>query len=193
MAKGGVMRRVRGMGLVGLVFLAAMVVLGAACTSSEPGSAQPVELPVPSDFAFNVFEGAEEVGGTDLMLSEIIGTGMPVIVNFYGATCPPCLKELPVFQQVYEQRGTEFLMLGIDVTDVAGFGTAEQAQELLDKTGVQYPLATAPHANLIVKYGFNKIPSTIFINGEGRLYKKVIGPVDLEGFEALVDDLIASS
>lgn len=196
-------RLLRKQGKLGVLLgmtIVATILFGAACTSAEPAAdsapetaTQQEELAAPVDFEFTVFEGAEEVGGVDLRLSEIIGTGKPVIVNFYGATCPPCLKEMPVFQQVYEEKGSEFLMLGVDVTEVAGFGTPEQAQELLDKTGVQYPLATVPHANLIVKYALNKVPSTIFINGEGKLYKKVVGPVDLEEYSNLVDELIASS
>ncbi len=100
---------------------------------------------------------------------------------------------MPIFQQVYAERAGTFLMLGVDLTDVAGFGSPDQAQELVETTGVQYPLASVPHANLMVKYGLSKVPPTIFITGDGKLMRKVVGPVDLEGFDGMVQDLINAS
>ena len=186
----------------GIMAIAALLVLGACApaddeeltaplATSTPG---PTATPFPDaiDFAMSLRTGVAEVGAgrADLRLVDIIGGGRPVIVNFYGATCPPCLREMPIFQQVYAERSGEFLMPGVDLTDVADFGSPEQAQELVEMTGVQYPLASVPHANLIVKYGLNKAPSTLFITGDGKLKRKVLGPVDLEEFDGMVQELI---
>ena len=188
--------------LFGIMAIAALLVLGACAPAEDEeltaplatSTLAPTATPFPEviDFAISLRTGVDEVGAgrADLQLVDIIGRGRPVVVNFYGATCPPCLREMPIFQQVYAERGGEFLMLGVDLTDVAGFGSPEQAQELVEKTGVQYPLASVPHANLVVKYGLNKVPSTIFITGDGKLMRKVVGPVDLEGFDGMVQELI---
>ncbi len=191
--------------LVGIATIASFMALGAcsAATDDEPTEPAATSTPIPTatpfpdpiDFAISLRTGIDEVGagGADLQLLDIVGNGQPVVVNFYGATCPPCLREMPIFQQVYAERDGEFLMLGVDLTDIAGFGSPDQAQELVEKTGVQYPLASVPDANLVVKYGLNKVPSTIFITGDGKLMRKVVGPVDLEGFDGMVQALINAS
>lgn len=188
--------------LFGIMVIAALLVLGACAASDDEALTTPLTTSTPAatatpfpdviDFTISLRTGIDEVGAgrADLQLVDIIGSGRPVVVNFYGATCPPCLKEMPIFQQVYAERGGEFLMLGVDLTDVAGFGSPEQAQELVETTGVQYPLASVPRANLVAKYGFNKVPSTIFITSDGKLMRKVVGPVDLERFDGMVQELI---
>ena len=185
--------------------MAATLVIGACATADEEEDAEAPSIPVstatpepladPVNFSFNLKTGMDVVGAdsADLQLTDIIGDGRPVVINFYGATCPPCLMEMPIFQQAHAERGDSFLMLGVDLTDVAGFGTSEQAQELVEKTGVQYPLASVSHADLVVKYGFNKVPSTIFITGDGKLMRKIIGPVNEETFNGLIDELIGAS
>ena len=63
-----------------------------------------------SDFEFVVYQGEEELGGSDLSFSQIFDQGKPVVLNFWAGQCPPCRAEMPGFQEVYNQYQGDFIL-----------------------------------------------------------------------------------
>ena len=46
--------------------------------------------------------------------------GKPVVVNFWATWCPPCLREMPWFEEVYRKNGgSSLIILGLS-TDLEG-------------------------------------------------------------------------
>jgi thiol-disulfide isomerase/thioredoxin len=53
--------------------------------------------------------------GTPLALASL--RGKPLLVNFWATWCPPCIEELPLIEQFYQQnkaRGWQVLAIAID-------------------------------------------------------------------------------
>jgi thiol-disulfide isomerase/thioredoxin len=64
-----------------------------------------------------VFWGAQldTPSGTPLALASL--RGKPLLVNFWATWCPPCIEELPLIEQFYQQnkaRGWQVLAIAID-------------------------------------------------------------------------------
>jgi len=152
----------------------------------------------PINFTFSMLQSDDtwtntHGDGTNFALNDIIGKGKPVIVNFLAAGCPPCWKELPAFQKVYDEHRDDIIMLGVDVGDSVGMSKNSKLGDrtkLLAETGVTFPVGVAGNAKLVVMYGLYKIPSTITITGDGKLLRRDIKALTEEELNIRVDELL---
>jgi thiol-disulfide isomerase/thioredoxin len=80
-------------------------------------------------------------GGEGVDLSTLEG---PLVINFWASNCGPCRKEMPALQEFHETYGDQVPVLGIDFLDVM----PEAAMELVERTGVTYPLLADPGGEL---------------------------------------------
>ena len=66
-------------------------------------------------FDVSLYQGQETLGGDDINFADLLDSGKPVVLNFWGGDCPPCRAEMPAFQNVYENHEGELTFLGVDV------------------------------------------------------------------------------
>jgi len=101
----------------------------------RPGDGEPVE------------GGLPEVtlpclgGGDDVDLSSLRG---PLVVNVWASWCGPCRTEMPILQAFHEQYRDQVPILGIDFQDPQ----VTAAMDLVQETGVTYPLLADPQSAL---------------------------------------------
>jgi thiol-disulfide isomerase/thioredoxin len=95
--------------------------------------------------------------------------GEPVVLNFLASWCGPCREELPELQRIAK----EVTVIGVDVADNRG-----KAVELLDETGVTFPVGYDPEREVASRYRVNGMPTTVFIGADGAEAGRVQGPVD---------------
>ena len=65
--------------------------------------------------------------------------GKPVVVNFWAATCAPCVGEMPALEKLYLAYRDRVTFVGIDTAESAYAGRA-----MARTTGVTYLLASDP-------------------------------------------------
>ena len=150
-----------------------------------------VQLEVP-DLALALYQGADEIGGSDIVLSEIVDDGKPLVLNFYAALCPPCRAEMPEFQHAYESRGNEVTILGVDIGPQFHLGTREEGEELLEEIGVSYPAGTTFDETVVRGFQLVAMPTTLFIKADGRLLRAWSGPLNSNKINELIDELLES-
>nr|WP_253945604.1 TlpA disulfide reductase family protein [Nocardioides sp. zg-DK7169] len=80
-------------------------------------------------------------GGERVDLSTLEG---PLVINFWASNCGPCRKEMPALQEFHEAHGDRVPVIGVDFLDVM----PEAAMELVERTGVTYPLLADPGGEL---------------------------------------------
>jgi thiol-disulfide isomerase/thioredoxin len=85
----------------------------------------------------------------------------PLIINFWASWCEPCLQEMWVLQQLYEE--------GIPVIGV-NFGEPQAtAAQLSLAYGLTYPNVVDPYGKYAAAYQVDGVPMTFFIGADGLI------------------------
>lgn len=97
-------------------------------------------------------------------------SGQPMVLNLWATWCPPCRRELPVFEQaqsLYPQVAFVLLNQGEDEHAVRDY----LAQQNLD---LQHVLLDA-RMQLMQDSGSKAMPTTLFFDAQGRLIQSHLG------------------
>ncbi|MGP3983895.1 TlpA family protein disulfide reductase [Streptomyces sp. KR80] len=119
--------------------------------------------------------------------------GKVVVINVWGSWCPPCRAEAPHFAKVAkatEARGVRFV--GINTRD----STRQPAVKFEKEFGSPYPSLYDPAGKLMLRFPAGSlnpkaIPSTLFIDREGRVAARALTPLGEEQLYRTLDPLIA--
>jgi thiol-disulfide isomerase/thioredoxin len=144
-----------------------------------------------SDFDFEVYQGQELLGGTNISFDDVLALDKPVALNFWAGNCPPCRAEMPGFERVHQARGDEVIILGMDVGIFTGLGNRSNAIALLDELNITYPAGAPPNRTPVVNFSVRGLPATVFINADGTVFDRVDGGIRDDQFVRIIDELIA--
>ena len=133
------------------------------------------DLPAAEDVTFTTFDD-EEVALASLR-------GRPLVVNFFASTCVPCITEMPAFEAVFQDVGGEVSFLGLAVAD-----RADDAQALVERTGVTYPTAQDRDSTVINALGGTVLPTTVLLDADGEIVARRFGEIDADELRALLAD-----
>ena len=144
------------------------------------GRAGQVRVRPAPEFELRLFEG-----GTFRLADQ---RGKLVVVNFWASWCPPCREEAPALEQVWQ----EYRARGVVVVGANVWEERQPAVEFVKEFDLTYPNGVDPSGSLAVEYGVTGLPETFFIDEEGRLVRRWIGPIDEAQLRQVLDDLLAS-
>ena len=130
-----------------------------------------------SDLTFDLFDGGT---GT---LADYEGT--PLVVNFFASWCPPCVREMPEFQEVFEQLDGQVAFLGLSQDQ-----SPQDALALVEKTGVTYDVGWDLDLEVYGATGSIAMPTTAFVSPSGELLDTFAGALDTDALAELVEDLL---
>jgi thiol-disulfide isomerase/thioredoxin len=122
-------------------------------------------------------------GGDDRALGELLGS-TPVVVNFFGSWCVPCIDEMPALEAVHQSLGDRVTFVGMANRD-----TAERALATVAATGVTYPTYDDPDASALTYFGGLAMPTTVFIDASGEVVDVHSGPLTEAELRSRLDDL----
>ena len=129
-------------------------------------------------------DAARAAGETELSLADL--QGRVVIVNFWASWCGPCRIEQPDLNQVHDLLpDTEVVLIGVNIED-----TAANALAHLTEFDVAYLSLFDPVNGLAGRFsgiGARTIPTTIFLDPEGRVAARLLGLTDTREIAALAD------
>ena len=111
--------------------------------------------------------------------------GKVVMVDFWSSWCVPCRVEGPILSETYlkwRDRGVEFV--GIAIWDSEG-----PVLDFIELHGIEYVNVIAASGLPAVDFGVTGIPEKFFINTEGEIVRKVIGPNTRETLDSILTDL----
>jgi len=129
------------------------------------------------DLTVVMFQGQDVVGGEKVTLSGLIG-GRPIVLNFWAGLCPPCRAEMPDLQEFNEDFQDRALLLGVDLGQFTGLGNTDDAKKLLSDLAITYPAGSTSDSDVIRNYQVLGMPTTIFIDREGRIFNRWTGALN---------------
>jgi len=113
--------------------------------------------------------------------------GKPVVLNFFGSWCPPCVRELPALEAMSQRYRGRVQFVGVTFNDAR-----DAARGLLERAGVSYPAAFDAKSDLAYDYGIRGMPTTVFIDPEGNLVEGKKGEFSEVQLRTTIDRLFGS-
>ena len=113
--------------------------------------------------------------------------GKVVMLDFWASWCAPCRYEAPDLARVYldyADRAVEFV--GVDIWD-----QRQDAIDHVDRYQITYPNGVDDRGMIAITYGVRGIPEKVFIDQDGVIVKKFVGPVDPETLRSTLNELLA--
>ncbi|OIJ10444.1 hypothetical protein BKP37_18065 [Anaerobacillus alkalilacustris] len=105
--------------------------------------------------------------------------GKKVIINFFATWCSPCQEEMPTLVQLDKEINDEKLvLLGINVTKEER--NVDDVRRFLNHYEVQYEVLYDGDGKVMKDYHLIGIPTTIFIDENGKIVERLNGIVTME-------------
>lgn len=133
-----------------------------------------------------------DLAGTPRSIDEFSGT--PMLINFWATWCAPCLREMPMFETVWQERGGDrrLQIVGIAIDRPDDIAT------WVEQTGVTYPIlqGRADAMEVAGRFGpaFAGLPFTVFITGDRQILLMHSGELTRERLDeilGIVDEVTA--
>jgi len=113
-----------------------------------------------------------------LALSDVRGT--PLVVTFWASWCVPCKQEAPILNAAARNYEGRVHFVGLDIQDSDSAARAYQADVLS-------PYQVGPAIKGSYRdWGVTAPPETFFIDRQGLVVSKIVGPVDRHQLEVYV-------
>ena len=126
---------------------------------------------------FDLFEG-----GTGTVADY---EGTPLVVNFFASWCPPCVREMPEFQDVFERLEGRVAFLGLSQDQ-----SPQDALNLVETTGVTYDVGWDLDLEVYGATGSIAMPTTAFVSASGQLMDTFAGALDTDSLAELIENAL---
>jgi cytochrome c biogenesis protein CcmG/thiol:disulfide interchange protein DsbE len=104
--------------------------------------------------------------------------GRPLVLNFWATWCGPCQEEQPVINWAAENLKDQANFIGVVFDD-----TPEHARQYVRQMHDPMVQLVDPDGAMAVDYGASGVPETYFIDPNGIIRKKFVGPIDPEAMK----------
>lgn len=95
--------------------------------------------------------------------------GKVVVVNFWATWCPPCRKELPDLQALYDRfKGQGLVVLGVTDEEIS------KVQPFVTEHKMTYPVLLDPGRKVNQLFDIQGIPRSLFYDRNGKLAAQAI-------------------
>lgn len=146
-----------------------------AATDNPPPAVTPVTAAPPAAPGLPAMMMLDANGGlVDLQQYR----GKKVLVNLWASWCPPCKREMPSLQKLYNDVDTSkvvFVMLALD-------DDFNKSKKYVASKEFTFPVFY-PAQNLPPLFNVESIPTTFIFNEKGEMIKSVVGSDDYDSKE----------
>jgi thiol-disulfide isomerase/thioredoxin len=124
--------------------------------------------------------------GEALALADIIEG--PTVINFFASWCPPCIAEMPDFEEVSQEVAGEVDFIGLAVQD----RTAD-ATRIVEETGITYRWARDARGDVASAAQVTQMPATMFVGADGDVVSVHSGALDAGELRELIESELGVS
>jgi peroxiredoxin len=178
-----------------VVIVAFAVVLATQRSSSDDVDARltPGVVTFPNDGLANANVEGDPLPIVDLgdrdgnAISTASFLGQPLVLNFWYASCPPCVKELPDFAEVHSEVGDDVRFIGVNTQD-----SVEEMERFAADLGVTYELYRDDFGDFVDAIRLVNTPTTLFVTPQGGIIEQT-GVLDADELRSEVEQLLEAS
>ena len=132
----------------------------------------------------------EKRQNADLKLKDLAGhewnlkdlRGKVVLVNFWATWCPPCVKEMPDLQALFEQyKDQGLVILGISDEDKG------KVSPFIAQRSISYPILLDKGRKVEETFGIEGIPKTFIYDRDGKLVAQSIDMRSRAQFQKMLE------
>lgn len=116
----------------------------------------------------------ETMDGEKVKLSDY--RGKPVLLNFWATWCPPCQAEMPDMEKFYKKTNMPIVSVNLTTSEA----TEGNVKAFIDKYDLTFPVLLDKEVKASGPYKINPIPTTYFLDKTGRIYYKMVGPMNYD-------------
>lgn len=110
--------------------------------------------------------------------------GRPLMVNFWATWCPPCRREMPRIQALYDERGDQFNLAAVSDEK------ATTVEDYLKEFDYTFPFYLDRDRTMHKAYLIQAIPTTIFIDAKGIVRARHTGEMTRSQMEEYLDRIV---
>ncbi len=121
---------------------------------------------------------------TDIINLESL-RGKGVMLNFWATYCEPCEAEMPFMESLYPKYkdDIEIVAVSLDMNDLV-------IHRFIDKYNLTFPVVHDKKSKVMDQYKVGQLPSTFFIDPEGKIVNKVSGALTLDQLEGHFNEIL---
>ena len=106
--------------------------------------------------------------------------GKPLVLNFWGSFCQPCVREMPLLARTAEAHtDADLQFIGVNLGE-----SKLVVQNFIRQTNVAYPIFLDPNLKVAERYGVISYPTTFFVDAKGVIREKIVGELDENTLQA---------
>lgn len=116
--------------------------------------------------------------------------GKPLLINFWATWCAPCRREIPLLNEIREQRhateGVEIVGIAVDFRD--------EVLKYIERTRIAYPLLMGEEDGLRAANAFGMdllLPFTVFADQQRRIVTVKVGELHADEADFILDQIAA--
>ncbi len=116
--------------------------------------------------------------------------GKIILLNFWATWCPPCIKEMPSLEILYQKLKKQNFV----ITAVTSGEKKDIVQAKIKELKVTFPILLDEDGSFASMYRISSIPMTFIIDKSGKIIGKVSGERDwskpsiIQYFEKLINE-----
>ena len=167
-----------------LAFLLPLILLFTGCGSEDEAKAVKKDVP-------NAFTKENKVVSQTYNLKTLDGQNITiklddniltipeyknktVLINFWATWCPPCIKEIPIFNELSEKYKDDFVIIGVLFEKDKSI---EELKSFVKEHDIKFPVTISEKENFEMSKNFNvkKIPESFLYGKSGLFLEKYVG------------------
>ena len=161
-------------------FFSALSLLTLLCMA--PAAAQ---LPLP-ELSHELTRLSTPIQAPDFQLEDMDGEkyslqsyrGKVVILNFWATWCPPCRREIPSMEALYQAfRDEAFAILAINEWETEDHVFAFMGQLPVEPS---FPILLDLDSEVATSFGVKGLPTTLLLDPQGRIVYRAVGGRDFD-------------
>jgi len=122
------------------------------------------------------------INGTRITLSRF--SGKIIVIEFMNIKCPHCANYLPTFRQFHDMyKGEDIVFISI-----SSGNSLEELRRFVKDNNVDW-LVAKDTGGLGKVLKVEWVPTTIFIDKNGEIYKVLVGEQTIEALQSIIEDI----